>query len=78
MFRVQNESPICVLIADMFATPLTTFEVLLYGADLANFLAEAQSPPLRCTRPFNKLVMDFLDIEAEWGKDSDRHGSPNS
>ena len=77
MFRVQNESPIHVLIADMFATPSTTFELLSYAADLAHLLAEAPSPPPSRTRPFNKLVLDFLDLEAEQGEDSDRHGSPS-
>ena len=45
MFRVQNENPICVLTADMFATPSTTFELPSYAAELAKFLAEAQPPP---------------------------------
>jgi hypothetical protein len=72
MCRVQNKSPIRVLNADMFATPSTTFELLSYAAELTHLLAEAPSPtPIR-TRPFNKLVLDFLDIEAEQGEDSDR------
>jgi hypothetical protein len=72
MCRVQNESPIRVLNADMFATPSTTFELPSYAAELAHLLAEAPSQtPIR-TRPFNKLVLDFLDIEAEQGEDSDR------
>jgi hypothetical protein len=62
----------------MFATPSTTFELPSYAAQLANFLAEAPSPPPSRTRPFNKLVLDFLDIEADQGEDSDRHGSPHS
>ena len=77
MFRVQNESPICVFTADMFATPLTTFELFFYVADLAHLLAEAPSPPPSRTRLFNKLVLDFLDMEAEKGDDSDRHGNPD-
>ena len=77
MCRVQNESPIRVLNANMFATPSTTFELPSYAAELANLLAEAPSlPPIR-TRPFNKLVLDFLDIEADQGEDSDRLGSPS-
>ena len=73
--RVQNESPFCVLNADMFATPSTTFEFPSYTAKLAHLLAEAPSPPLRRTSPFNKLVLDFLDMEAEQGGDSDRYGN---
>ena len=77
MCRVQIESPIRVLNADMFATPSTTFELPSYVAELAHLLAEASSQaPIR-TRPFNKLVLDFLNIEAEQGEDSDRHGSPS-
>ena len=78
MCRVQHESPVHVLNADMFATPLTTFELLAYAAELAHLLAEAPSPPPNRSRPFNKLVLDFLDTEAEQGEDSDRHGSPSS
>ena len=36
MFKVQNESPICIVNADMFATPSTTFELLFYVADLTH------------------------------------------
>ena len=61
----------------MIATPSTTFELPLYAADLAHLIAEAPFPPPRRTHPFNKLVLDFLDIEAEQGEDSDRHGSPS-
>ena len=75
VYREQIESPICVLTMDMFSTPSATFEFPSYAAELANFLAEAPSPPPSHTRPFNKLVLDFLDIEAKQGKDSDSHGS---
>ena len=78
MCKVQNESPIRVLNADMFATPSTTFELPSYAVEFAHLLAEVPSPPLSCTLPFNKLVLDFLNIEAEHGEDSDRHGSPSS
>jgi hypothetical protein len=77
MCRVQNDSPIHVLNADMFSTPSTTFELPPYAAQLANVLAEAPSPPPIRTRPFNKLVLDFMDIEAQQGEDSDRHASPH-
>jgi hypothetical protein len=65
MCRVQNESPICVLNVDIFATPSTTFELPSYVAELTYLLAEAPSPAPVRTRPFNKLILDFLDIEAE-------------
>ena len=78
MCRVQIESPIRVLNADLFATPSTTFELPHYAAELAHLLAEAPSPPPSRTRPLSKLVLDFLDIEAEQGEDIDRHGNPSS
>lgn len=65
-----------VLTADMFSTPSTTFELPCYAAGLANELAEAPSPPPSRIRPFNKLVEVYVDIEAEEGEDSYRHGSP--
>ena len=77
MFRAQFQSPICVFTADMFSMPFITFEILCYAAEFANLLAEVPSPPPSCIRPFNKLVYDSRDIEAEEGEDSDRHGSPN-
>ena len=77
MCRVQNDSPIRILNADIFATPSTTFDLSSYAADLANLLAEAPSPPPMRTRPINNLVENFLDIEAKHGKDSDRHVSPS-
>ena len=65
MCKVQKESRIRVLTTDMFSTPSTTFEFPSYVAKFAHLLAEAPSPPLSRTRPYNKLVLDFLDIEAE-------------
>ena len=49
----------------MFGIPLTTFKLHSCVAALAHLLEETLSPPLGCTCPFNKLVLDFLDIEAE-------------
>ena len=46
-----------------------------YAAGLANLLAGTPSSPPSRIRPFNKSVSDYLDIEAEEGEDSDRHGS---
>ena len=77
MFKVPKESSIRVLTADVFATPLTTFELPSYAAKFAHHFAEAPSPPPSHTRPFNKLVLDFLDIKAEQGQDSDIHDSPS-
>ena len=74
MCRVQNESPIRVLNANMFAMPSTTFKLPSYATELAHLLAEALSPPLNRTRPFNKLVLDFQEIEANQREDSERHG----
>ena len=67
-----------VLRRGMCSSPSKMFELPSYVAELANFLAEAPSPPPSRTRPFNNLVLDFLDIEAEQGEDIDRHGSPSS
>ena len=60
---------------DMFATPSTAFKLPLHIVGLAYQFAEAPSPPLLHTRPFNKLVLDFLDVEAKQGKDNDRDDS---
>jgi hypothetical protein len=49
----------------MFSTPSTTFDLPSYVAELANLLAEAPSPPPFRSRPYNKLVEDYLDIEAD-------------
>ena len=49
-----------------------TFELTSYVAEFANLLAEAPSSPPSRIRPFNKLVLDLLDIEAKEGEDSDR------
>ena len=73
----NSEFILSVLNADMFATPSTTFKLPLYAADLAHLLAETPSPPPSRTRPFNKLVLDFLDIQAEQGEDSERHDKPS-
>ena len=53
-------------------SPSKMFEFPLYVAELANLLAEAPSPPPSRIGSFNNLVLDFLDIEAEEGEDSDR------
>jgi hypothetical protein len=77
MCRAQIESPIRVLNEDMFSTPSTTFELPPYTAELAHVLAEAPSPPPSRIHPFNKQVLDFLDIEAKQGEHSDTIVSPS-
>jgi hypothetical protein len=72
--RVSLRGPFCALGVSgiPFATSLTTFELPSYAAEFAHVLAEAPSPaPIR-TRPFNKQVLDFLDIKAEQGEYNDR------
>ena len=54
----------------MFATPS-------YAARLAHQFAEAPSLPPPRTRPFNKLALDFLDVEVEQGDNNDRDDSPS-
>ena len=71
-FRAPREN------ACMSSSPSKTFELPCYAVGLANLLAEAPSPPPSRIRPFNKLVEEYLDVEAEEGEDSDRHGSPSS
>ena len=66
-----------ILRRGMFLSPLKTSELPSYAAELANLLAEALSLPPSRTRLLNNHVLDFLDIEAEQGDDSDRHGSPS-
>ena len=56
----------------MCSSSSKTFELPSYDVELANLLAEALSPPPSRLRPFNKLVLDFLDIETEEDEDSDR------
>ena len=75
MFRVPKEKDDLRL--RMSSSPFKTFELPTYAAGLANLFADAPSPPPTSIRPFNKLVLDYLDIEAEEGEDSDRHGSPS-
>lgn len=75
MFGVLKESLIRVLASSIFATPSATFELLSYHANFALHFTEAPSSPHSRTRPFNKLILDFLDIEVEQGEDSDRHDS---
>ena len=77
VIRVQNESPIHIFNAEMFATPSTMFKLPSYVVELAHLLAETPSPPPSPIRLVNKLVLDFPDIEAEQGEDSDRHGILN-
>ena len=61
-----------ILPQGMCSSLFKTFELPSYATELANLLVEAPSPPPSCIQPFNKLVLDFLDIEAEEGEDSDR------
>jgi hypothetical protein len=76
MFRAHVHSPIRILTADIFSTPSTTFDLPSYAAEIANLMAEAPSPPPPRSCPYNKLVEDYLDIEADEGEDSDKDGSP--
>ena len=75
MFRVPREKDDLHL--GVSSSPFNTFELPTYAAGLANLLADAPSPPPTRTRPFNKLVLEYVDLEAEEGEDSDRHGSPS-
>lgn len=63
MFEAQNESRICVLNADMFATPLTMFECPSYVAEFVHLLTQGMSFHHSCSCPFNKLILDFLEAE---------------
>ena len=47
------------------SSPSKMFELPSYATELANLLAEAPSPPPSRIRPFNNLVLDFLDIDAK-------------
>jgi hypothetical protein len=77
MFKVHNESSICILNADMFATLSTTLELPSYVVELAHILGEVSSPPPSRTFHINKLILDFLDIEAKQCNDDDRHDNPS-
>jgi hypothetical protein len=57
---------------------LDNFNFFVFGQfPIHFFFVEAPSLLSSRTIPFNILVLDFQDIEAEQGKDSDRHGSPS-
>ena len=73
--RVHIASPIRILNAEIFATPSATFELPPYASELAHRFAEAPSPPPSRIRPYNIGVLDFVDIEAEQGEESDTHSS---
>ena len=75
VFKDPHVSPIRVLTANIIATPSTAFKLPSYVVGFARQFAEASSPPLLCTRLFNKLVSDFLDVEAKQSEDSDRDDS---
>ena len=75
-FRVPREN--AIIRRGMSSSPSKTFELPTYAVGLANLFAEAPSPPPSRIRPFNKLVEEDVDVEAEEGDDSDRHGSPSS
>jgi hypothetical protein len=75
VFRVPRENDDLSL--RMSSSPFNTFELPTYAAGLANLFADAPSPPPTRIRPFNKLVFEYVDIEAEEGEDSDRQGSPS-
>jgi hypothetical protein len=55
----------------LFFFQFFSFDFLISFVFGCQFISLSSRAPLR-TRPFNKLVFDFLDIEAEQGKDSDR------
>lgn len=78
-FKVPQENPIRVITAKMFAALSMAFELSSYVAKLAHHFAEAPFPPPTRTRtgPFNRLVLEFLDVEAEHGEDSDRDDNPS-
>jgi len=61
----------------MFASSSTAFELLSYDVGLTHHFAEAPSPSPTSIRPFNKQILEFLDVEAEQGEDSDSHDTPS-
>lgn len=63
-----------ILTTDMFATFLIAYKLPLCATWLALQFMEAPSLPSPCTRPFKRLLLDFLDVEAKEGKDNDRIG----
>jgi len=75
VFRVPRENDDLSL--RMSSNPFNTFVLPTYAVGLANLFADAPSPPPTRIRPFNKLVLDYVDIEAKEGEDSDRHDSPS-
>jgi len=55
----------------MFASPSTAFEFPFYAVRFVHQFAEAPSSSPTSTCPFNRRVLEFLDVEAEWSEDSE-------
>ena len=64
VYRVSPPRPPHILNAEMFSSPLKSFDLLSYAGGLAHVFAEAPSPvPVR-TRRYNSRILDFVDVEA--------------
>ena len=72
MCRVPWESPIRVLNPDMFRSPPRAFELPLYAGGLAHHFAVAPSPPITRAHLVDRRVLEYLDVEARQGMESDR------
>ena len=75
MYRVSPERPTLILNAEMFSTPPKQFYLPSYAGGLALIFVEAPSPVPARTRCYNSRVLDFVDVEARQGYNSDGSSS---
>ena len=75
MYRVSPERPTHIFNAEMFSTPPKQFYLLSYAGGLIHVFAEAPSLVPARTRRYNSRVLDFVDVEARQGYDSDDSSS---
>ena len=75
MYRVSPQRPLHILNAEMFSTPPKPFYLLFYARGLTHVFAEAPSPVPIHTQRYNSKVLDFVNVEAKQGDESDDSSS---
>ena len=75
LYRVSPQRPTRILNAEMFSTPPKRFYLPSYVGGLAHVFAEAPSLVLVRTQRYNSRVLDFVDVKARHGDESDGSSS---
>ena len=75
MYRVSPQRPTHIFNVEMFSTPPKPFNLPSYAKGLAQVFAEAPSPVPVHTQCYNSTVLDFVDVEAKQGDESDGSSS---